>query len=127
MRDEATAAQVAPRSLIEIHLLPTPGEPGPQIDWSLPVFVSIQPAGGGPAYDADVIQQLIRFNVLAALPAELPLGPAELRLDFNGGERLTAAIEVVASDFALFTGDPDQFATLLPVLRTYGLDKAEQF
>jgi glutamate racemase len=30
-------------------------------------------------------------------------------------------------DFALFTGDPDQFRTLLPALSTYGLDKAEQF
>ena len=30
-------------------------------------------------------------------------------------------------DFALFTGDPDQFATLLPALRAYGLDRAEPF
>ena len=30
-------------------------------------------------------------------------------------------------DFALFTGDPDQFATLLPALSTYGLDHAERF
>ena len=30
-------------------------------------------------------------------------------------------------DFALFTGDPDQFAKLLPALRAYGLDGAEQF
>lgn len=30
-------------------------------------------------------------------------------------------------DFALFTGDPDQFATLLPALRDYGLERAEAF
>jgi glutamate racemase len=30
-------------------------------------------------------------------------------------------------DFALFTGDPDQFVTLLPALRAYGLDDAERF
>ena len=30
-------------------------------------------------------------------------------------------------DFALFTGDPDQFSTLLPALGTYGLDSAERF
>jgi len=30
-------------------------------------------------------------------------------------------------DFALFTGDPDQFATLLPALSAYGLDDAERF
>jgi glutamate racemase len=31
------------------------------------------------------------------------------------------------NDFALFTGDPDQFAMLLPVLRDYGLEHAEPF
>ena len=30
-------------------------------------------------------------------------------------------------DFALFTGDPDQIATLLPTLRSYGLEHAERF
>jgi len=30
-------------------------------------------------------------------------------------------------DFALFTGDPDQFITLLPALKAYGLDSAERF
>jgi len=30
-------------------------------------------------------------------------------------------------DFALFTGDPDQMAHLLPALREYGLDHAESF
>jgi len=31
------------------------------------------------------------------------------------------------SDFALFTGDPAQFATLLPALHDYGLERAEAF
>ena len=31
------------------------------------------------------------------------------------------------NDFALFTGDPDQFAMLLPVLRDYRLEHAEPF
>lgn len=30
-------------------------------------------------------------------------------------------------DFALFTGDEETFATLLPALRDYGLDRAERF
>jgi glutamate racemase len=30
-------------------------------------------------------------------------------------------------DFALFTGDPDQFSMLLPALKAYGLDGAERF
>ena len=30
-------------------------------------------------------------------------------------------------DFALFTGDPDTFATLLPALHDFGLDHAERF
>jgi glutamate racemase len=30
-------------------------------------------------------------------------------------------------DFALFTGDPDQIAPLLPALRNYGLERAESF
>jgi len=30
-------------------------------------------------------------------------------------------------DFALFTGDPDQISTLLPALRSYGLERTESF
>jgi glutamate racemase len=33
----------------------------------------------------------------------------------------------IIPDFALFTGDPDQFSTLLPALGDYGLDCAERF
>ena len=39
----------------------------------------------------------------------------------------TQQFERKIPDFALFTGDPDQFSTLLPALGTYGLDSAERF
>ena len=72
-----------------------------------------------------------------------PLVEAELRAAMGDGVQFVHGAEGIAQriahltqgqpfrreipDFALFTGDPDQFSTLLPTLRAYGLDRAERF
>ena len=72
-----------------------------------------------------------------------PLVEAELRAAMGDGVEFVHGAEGIAQriahltqgqpflreipDFALFTGDPDQFAKLLPALRAYGLDGAERF
>jgi len=72
-----------------------------------------------------------------------PLVEAELRAALGDGVRFVHGAEGIARriatltqgqsftrripDFALFTGDPQQFATVLPALREYGLESVEPF
>jgi glutamate racemase len=71
---------------------------------------------------------LIEAELHAALGDEVRFvhgaeGIARRIASLTQGQQFTRTIP----DFALFTGDPDQFASLLPALSVYGLDKAEQF
>ena len=72
-----------------------------------------------------------------------PLVAAELRAALGKDVRFVHGAEGIARriahltqgqqfrreipDFALFTGDPDQIAPLLPALQAYGLERAESF
>jgi glutamate racemase len=106
------------------------GQPDPAVFADAAAGLRNQPGGA----DIDTV-------VLAC--THFPLIEAELRAALGDGVRFVHGAEGIARrivsltqgqqftraipDFALFTGDPDQFASLLPALSAYGIDKAEQF
>jgi glutamate racemase len=106
------------------------GEPDPSIFAEAAAGLRNQP--GGEEIDTVVLActhfPLIEGELRAALGQDVSFvhgaeGIARRIAFLTQGQQFTREIP----DFALFTGDPDQFATLLPALKAYGIDKAEQF
>jgi glutamate racemase len=106
------------------------GQPDPAVFADAAAGLRDQP--GGADIDTVVLActhfPLIEAELRAALGQDVSFvhgaeGIARRIASLTQGQRFTREIP----DFALFTGDPDQFATLLPALGAYGIDKAEQF
>jgi uncharacterized protein (TIGR03437 family) len=100
--------RLAPRSLVQVsleiswadYLIGNP-VPVPEIDSSQPLTLTVQ-AASGPEVPVAILTATWR-EVIALLPATLPLGPATMTLSYNGGLRSSGAVDLVPSAFALFT------------------------
>lgn len=91
--------QVAPGSLIAIQ----PFAFLPQIDPST-VSVNLQPSGAVSPAPLTVVSVSNGFgSVTAVVPANVPLGPAQVTLSFNGMTSAPAQISIVSTSFGLFT------------------------
>ena len=102
------AGSAAPGSLVAIQLLPQPGQPIPQIDPTT-VYVTLQPSGAPYAMECAAVRVNGGFGnfiglgpVIALLPANIPIGPAQLNLFYNGF-KASAQIAILPASFGLFT------------------------
>jgi len=97
---------IAPRSLVQVMLDPSYGGPlggnaqVQTLDPGQPLSLTIQPEGSEPR--AAEILTASWLNVIAALPEDLPLGPATMTLTYNGGITSSGTVEIVPASFALF-------------------------
>jgi uncharacterized protein (TIGR03437 family) len=99
-------ARIAPRSLIQVRLEPSGvlagRQPAPALDLHQPLALTIQPADASAPLAAEILSAT-SFDVIAVLPADLPLGEAAMTLTYNGGAASTGTVEIAAASFALFT------------------------
>ncbi len=77
-------------------------EPAP-FDPSLKVTVKIVPVATGKTYNATVLSDLRTSSDIALVPADVPLGPADVIRSFGGVDSPPVRVTAVASNFALFT------------------------
>lgn len=98
-------ARIAPRSLVQARLrndvlTGSPAPPG--LDTNQPLTLIIQPQQATEKLPVEILAATW-FDVVAVIPAGLPLGPATMTLTYNGGATSSGAVEIVAASFALFT------------------------
>ena len=99
-------SQVAPRSLVRVSLIAL-GSDGPfvDVDPSQPIELTVESQAGGEPQPLPILASSFPFPLIAALPEDLPLGPATVTARFGGEISIEEPIEVVASEMRLFTLD----------------------
>ncbi len=101
---------IVPNSLAQIYLLASDG-PIKTID-AATSSVQIQPASG-PPIAAQVLKFSGDYQLLVLVPADLPIGLADVTLFSNGNRSAPARVEVFESNVGIFTQEGSGIGTMI--------------